>query len=96
VRKENLLEVPEVLLSGEVAVGDEEVLDGEGFAGNRCGDGEEVVEANEVGGREMGREAEERQDITAVATVLDYHIRLPCTAHNCTCFSKYNFNILGK
>jgi hypothetical protein len=54
------------------------------------------VEANEVGGREMGREAEERQDITAVATVLDYRIRLPCTAHDCKCFSKYNFNILGK
>jgi hypothetical protein len=34
-----------------------------------------------VGGREMGREAEERQDITAVATVLDYRIRLPCAAH---------------
>jgi hypothetical protein len=29
VRKENLLELPEVLLSGEAAVGDEEVLDGE-------------------------------------------------------------------
>ena len=46
---------------GEAALGDEEVLDGEGFGGDGCGGGEEALEGNEVGCGEMGWRADEER-----------------------------------